>query len=75
MSPEPRRGGSTCRLPAPSGLRTDAARLRINGSVSSGGVRPLRETPFSPGMPYRPWGVSSCALPEGFKDLDENIIR
>jgi hypothetical protein len=39
------------------------------------GVRPLRETPFSPGMPYRPWGVPSCPLPSGFRDLDEEVIR
>jgi hypothetical protein len=37
--------------------------------------RPLRETPFALGMPYRPWGVTSCPLPNEFIDLDKEIVR
>jgi hypothetical protein len=43
--------------------------------AKDGTERPLLETPFSPGMPYPPWGVSSCALPEGFRDLKIEAAR
>jgi hypothetical protein len=38
----------------------------------AGDVRPTRETPFSQGMPYRPWGAAPCRLPGGFRDVEED---
>jgi hypothetical protein len=40
----------------------------------AGSARPLREIPFSPGMPYRPWGKPNSTLPNGFRDLNEEIV-
>jgi hypothetical protein len=31
--------------------------------------RPLGKLPLAPGMPYQPWGISPCPLPEGFRDV------
>jgi hypothetical protein len=37
----------------------------------AGESRPAGEVPFSPGMPYRPWGIGPRPLPDGCRDLPD----
>jgi hypothetical protein len=31
--------------------------------------RPVGKVPSAPGVPIQPWGMATCALPEGFRDV------